>query len=246
MKSAVSLDGLSIRPLNLDELLTDVVRELRKPSGAVYIGFYAALLIQAKRNHQYQAHLRNAHMLYPDGWGATFACRILGGVKTPRLSTTDIWLALVDATTSQDKPIVLVGSKDSSVQAAKEILESRGADVSTTRNGYFASNDERKEVARKLAELPPSLVLVGMGAGVQEDFCELIKSFPRGSNHTYFTVGGLFDHVSEKTRRAPEFLQSIGLEWAWRTAQEPTRLAGRYLTGNSYFLWRVFLNRLGR
>lgn len=52
-------------------------------------------------------------------------------------------------------------------------------------------------------------------------------------------VGGLFDYYSGRIARAPLPLRKAGLEWAWRLAQEPRRLANRYLVGNAVFLARL-------
>jgi len=48
------------------------------------------------------------------------------------------------------------------------------------------------------------------------------------------TSGGLFDFLSGKNRRAPNWMQAAGLEWAHRTFLEPQRLAGRYLMTNPH------------
>lgn len=57
-------------------------------------------------------------------------------------------------------------------------------------------------------------------------------------------VGGLFDYYSGRIPRAPQHLRRLGLEWAWRLAMEPRRLAGRYLLGNLEFLVRLAIRRL--
>ena len=49
-------------------------------------------------------------------------------------------------------------------------------------------------------------------------------------------VGGSFDVVSGKVKRAPVWMQNSGLEWFYRFAQEPKRMWKRYLVGNSKFI----------
>ena len=51
------------------------------------------------------------------------------------------------------------------------------------------------------------------------------------------TSGGLFDFLSGKNRRAPDWMQSAGLEWAYRIYQEPKRLVGRYVRTNPHALF---------
>jgi len=50
-------------------------------------------------------------------------------------------------------------------------------------------------------------------------------------------VGGSFDVITGKVRRAPEFMQKTGFEWLWRLMMEPRKLWKRYLYTNSRFIW---------
>ena len=59
-------------------------------------------------------------------------------------------------------------------------------------------------------------------------------------------VGGTFDVLAGKVRRAPRSLQNAGLEWAFRLAQEPRRLWKRYLVSNSRFVIMLLRARLAR
>ena len=52
-------------------------------------------------------------------------------------------------------------------------------------------------------------------------------------------VGGAVDILGGVRKRAPRWLQRLGLEWAFRLAQDPRRLARRYLVGNTHFTWLV-------
>jgi N-acetylglucosaminyldiphosphoundecaprenol N-acetyl-beta-D-mannosaminyltransferase len=62
-------------------------------------------------------------------------------------------------------------------------------------------------------------------------------------------VGGAIDVMAGETRRAPVWMQKLGLEWFWRLAQEPGRLFRRYATTNARFARLVaseLLRRRGR
>ena len=56
-------------------------------------------------------------------------------------------------------------------------------------------------------------------------------------------VGGSFDVISGEVKRAPLFMQKLGLEWFYRFAQEPRRMWKRYLIGNLKFIIIIFKAR---
>lgn len=58
-------------------------------------------------------------------------------------------------------------------------------------------------------------------------------------------VGGSFDVVAGKTKRAPVWMQKYGLEWFFRILQEPKRMLKRYLVTNFLFIIFVIMKMLG-
>ena len=50
-------------------------------------------------------------------------------------------------------------------------------------------------------------------------------------------VGGTFDVLAGRTKRAPTWMQRIGLEWFYRLGQEPRRMWKRYLVTNTVYAW---------
>jgi N-acetylglucosaminyldiphosphoundecaprenol N-acetyl-beta-D-mannosaminyltransferase len=55
-------------------------------------------------------------------------------------------------------------------------------------------------------------------------------------------VGGAFDYLSGRIRRAPAVFRRMGLEWLWRVVQEPRRIP-RILNATVVFLWTVLRSR---
>ena len=99
------------------------------------------------------------------------------------------------------------------------------------------------EVTRAL----PDLLLVGMGSPKQEQVTRALR--PHLPACWMMGVGISFSLVAGKLRRAPPWMQQAGLEWVWRLAQEPRRLARRYLVDDLPFsielFGRAFLKRVG-
>jgi len=75
------------------------------------------------------------------------------------------------------------------------------------------------------------VVFIGLGAPKQEYLMDALRHTFKGqtlhdvySNLVVMSVGGSFDMLAGKVRRAPKFVQTIGFEWLWRLFLEPWRI----------------------
>jgi N-acetylglucosaminyldiphosphoundecaprenol N-acetyl-beta-D-mannosaminyltransferase len=83
------------------------------------------------------------------------------------------------------------------------------------------------DILRRIARARPDILLVAMGNPKQEKWLAMHRD--RLNVPVCIGVGGSIDFISGATKRAPHWMRSSGMEWAYRLAQEPKRLAGRYL-----------------
>lgn len=89
------------------------------------------------------------------------------------------------------------------------------------------------EVVEALASLEPDLVFVCLGSPKQDVWVSRWRA--KLPPAVYIGAGAAVDFVAGTKRRAPRALQRLGLEWAFRLAQEPRRLARRYLVRGPAF-----------
>lgn len=149
-----------------------------------------------------------------------------------RVSSTD-WLDALSRVNSSGR-LFIFGATASSNEKAVDALRRKLANW--TISGVDGYVDD--EVAVKaITDFNPDLVIVGLGMPRQEHF--LLRNFDHLPAATYATVGGAIDYVGGSNRLAPRWLGSLGLEWLWRLANEPRRLAYRYLIEPLLLLRRV-------
>lgn len=244
----VTIDGVPLDALDRRALLGMYSTHLTSGRDALFVGFYAALLLRAKTDTDYLEDLRAADVVYADGAGAVLALRILGkthGVE--RLATTDIWRDFVTIAADMQRDFAVIASEGDSLATFVAEISALGGNVVSQRHGYFESEVERREAMVAIRESGAGVVFIGMGAGKQERFARALMGIPAGasSGQLLITIGGLADHVANKTMRAPQLVQRLGFEWLWRTIQEPRRLFKRYFAGNAYFLGRVLRQAIG-
>jgi N-acetylglucosaminyldiphosphoundecaprenol N-acetyl-beta-D-mannosaminyltransferase len=115
--------------------------------------------------------------------------------------------------------------------------------VAGSRNGYFPRTDDA-EVAAQVAASGADLLFVGTPSPKKELF--LMENRSRLDVPFAMGVGGTFDVLAGKVRRAPRPLQRVGLEWAYRLVQEPRRMWKRYLISNGRFVLLLLRARLAR
>jgi exopolysaccharide biosynthesis WecB/TagA/CpsF family protein len=98
------------------------------------------------------------------------------------------------------------------------------------RDGYFAREAEPRLI-EEINDKKPDILWLGLGVPAEQMFAVRNRSRLR-SVGLIKTSGGLFDFLSGKNSRAPDWMQAAGFEWAYRVCLEPGRLAGRYATTN--------------
>jgi N-acetylglucosaminyldiphosphoundecaprenol N-acetyl-beta-D-mannosaminyltransferase len=115
------------------------------------------------------------------------------------------------------------------------------------RNGYFRP-EEQEQIVEEIRARRPHFLFVGMPSPFKEVFCERHRH--RLDVPVIMGVGGSFDVLAGQVARAPRWMRSVGMEWAWRLLMEPRKMWKRYLTTNSEFIWvaggEVLARRLGR
>jgi exopolysaccharide biosynthesis WecB/TagA/CpsF family protein len=241
-----ALDILGVRVAALGREDAVAVLDRRFAAGratmVAFLNAHASNL--AARDAAFRAALSDALVLN-DGVGVDIACRTLHGRSFPaNLNGTDFVPYYLRATEHRFR-LALVGGKRRVVEcAAARLVEFAPQHrVVFDHHGFFAPEDE-DEVAAAVREAQADVLLVAQGNPRQEMF--LARQLATTGVRLGFGVGALFDFVAGEAARAPLLLRRARLEWAFRLAREPRRLAGRYLLGNPRFLARIAVQRLER
>jgi len=104
--------------------------------------------------------------------------------------------------------------------------------VAGSRNGYW---DDDAAVVAQVRSAAPDLLFLAIPSPRKEFW--LAEHMPAMGVPFSMGVGGSFDVVAGRVKRAPRWVQRIGCEWVYRLVQEPRRMWKRYLVGNTSFIW---------
>jgi N-acetylglucosaminyldiphosphoundecaprenol N-acetyl-beta-D-mannosaminyltransferase len=192
-----------------------------------------AKLISMREDAELKSAVESCDIVNVDGMGVVWGAKFLGVAVPERVTGIDLFRELLVLSQERGHGVFLLGGTQDvvDVAAAKLQREFPELKIAGKHHGYFWDNEAGmvEEVSRSGAEL----LFVAISSPLKEKFIarwreQLGVKFVMG-------VGGTFDVVAGKVRRAPIWMQRFGLEWFYRVAQEPRRLWKRYLVTNAKF-----------
>lgn len=199
----------------------DMVRGGRQ--GAVF-AINPEKIVMAGDNLQLLGAIKSAALLIPDGIGAVLAAR-LGGIRgVPRVPGADLMPELCNLAAIRGYPIFLLGARpEVTPRAAEALLETYPRlKIAGMQNGYL-SNADRETLPDRINASGAKLLFVALGSPEQELWIH--ENLPRLTTVAVCQgVGGTFDVLAGKVKRAPIAWQRTYLEWLYRLLREPSRI----------------------
>jgi N-acetylglucosaminyldiphosphoundecaprenol N-acetyl-beta-D-mannosaminyltransferase len=184
------------------------------------------------RNRDLGRLASTATMTVADGMPLVWAGRIAGEDIPERVTGCSLLFTLTDAAARDGQSVFILGGAPGVPERAAEALQVRSpglriAGVASPPVGFDASSESLQAVIDSVVLAQPNLVLIGMGFPKQELMIRRLRAVL--PNAWYIGCGAAIPMASGDSRRAPEAMQRLGLEWLHRLVHEPRRLARRYL-----------------
>ena len=242
----LDLLGLPVHPVTMQQALNLVELELTsrrsRPGDRPlrHVALNAAKVVGACDDPRLAKVIRRADLVTADGVGVLALARRLGHRLPERVTGIDLMEGLCARAALRGWPIYLLGGRPGVAEGAAASLgrRYRALRVVGTSHGFYRES-EVEAVADRVAASRARLLFVAMNTPRKEHFGD--RWGERSGVDFVMGVGGAFDVLCGHRRRAPVWVQGIGLEWAWRWAQEPRRLASRYGLGGVRFGRRLLL-----
>jgi len=216
------------------------------------------ILLEAENNHGFREVLNNSALNIPDGIGILWASKYLDATKNSkskpikfakwlgsilavpfhpsyirtvlkeRVTGIDLMENLCKESVKYGYRIFLLGAKEGTAELTKEILEKRynGLNIVGTFSGSPKIEDE-PPILEKINTATPDILFVAYGAPNQELWIarNLAKMPPV---KLAIGIGGAFNFIAGIRKRAPKWMQNLGIEWMYRLIQEPSRIKRIY------------------
>lgn len=225
MRDTITILGVPIDRVTRDEAGTiteNLIKESNKSCKMIFAP-NVEFIMYAQKNEEYFKILKQSSLSTPDSIGVIIGAKLQKKSFKERIPGQSYFRKIIELSNEKGYSIYMLGGKPGIAEVAKENLEKLFPNVNIvgTHHGYFNENEE-KEVIKEINNLQPNVLFVALGAPKQEKWIyehrnELKVDVATGQ-------GGTYDYEAGRIKRAPVFIQKIGMEWFWRLCREPSRI----------------------
>lgn len=218
--------GVTVHKVNLEQATGRAEEFLQSADQHFVVTVNPEIVMLAQKDAAYKTAIsRGASLLVPDGFGLILASLILQKPLFHRVTGVDLTLKICSACERLEKSVYLLGSTHDVLEKTERTLKKLfpKLTIAGTDASIKSTHINDALVIERINIAAPSAIFVALGAPHQEKWIyQNLKKIP--SIRLAMGVGGTFDYISGKVRRAPLILRMLGLEWLFRLFLQPKRL----------------------
>lgn len=239
----ICLWGIKLNPLRKNEIVELIDYHLSNNNYTFHLtGVNVETVTQAQNRPDLQNAINDSDIVNIDNMLVVISLRLLGYQIPERSACPDIFEQLLKLASTKGYSIYFLGAKQEVLQLMISKLVERYINLKIVgwRNGYF-TDEEESSIIENIKGLKPDMLFVALPTPQKELFITKYKD--RLGVRFAFGVGGAFDVMAGKVKRAPLWMRNIGLEGTHRALQNPFNYGARYLKYYLPFL-RLVLKEL--
>jgi N-acetylglucosaminyldiphosphoundecaprenol N-acetyl-beta-D-mannosaminyltransferase len=219
----ISVLGVPVDAVSMEKAL-EKAREIGRGSrGKAVLAVNAEKVIAARKDPLLQETLNKAGLLNPDGIGVVFASRLLYGKRFSRVAGADLCPELCRVASEEGWGVFLFGAREDVNRAAAEELQRRYPDLTIAgRQDGYVKPDDMPAVVERIRESRAVFLFLALGSPRQELW--MAEHLDACGVKLCQGVGGTFDVLAGRVKRAPLIWRKYHLEWLYRLLAEPKRL----------------------
>jgi N-acetylglucosaminyldiphosphoundecaprenol N-acetyl-beta-D-mannosaminyltransferase len=244
----VKVWGLPLVPDTFEQALDRIDRLIAagRPSFFITANLNYAMLCDA--DERLQRLNECAAFILADGMPLVWWSRLGPRALPERVAGSDLIYGMCERAAAKGHRVFLLGAGPGIADAAAENLVKRfpGLKIVGVECPPFRrlTIDEEGEQFERIRAARPDILFVAFGQPKGEFW--IVDNLDRLGVPVCVQVGASLDFVAGRVKRSPRWMQRTGLEWVYRLAQEPRRLAGRYLSNIRFLLKAIFAAKFRR
>lgn len=224
------VDGIAINVPSMDQAVSSIVKTAQRGETFSVCTLNLDHVVQLQNRSDFRAAYRRARFVTADGFPIAFLSR-LAGIPVERTTGADLIAPLCAEAGRRQMPIYLLGSNKLTLHRTARRLVKRYPGLKVVGSyapgkNFDPHSAEADDAIHLLRTSGARLCFLALGAPKQEIFAARCLDEVDGVG--FLCIGAGLDFIANTQARAPSFTQKVGLEWAWRMATNPRRLAPRY------------------
>lgn len=218
--------------LTFEEAVDEIVARARDGRGGFVVTPNVDHVVLAQEDSSLCEAYDRAALSLVDGMPLLWLSKLLGHPLPEKISGSDLVEPLMARAADEGLRVFLLGARDGvGKRAADRLLERHPslciAGIESPPLGFENDIAVRAGVLARVRNASPDLVLVALGCPKQERF--MAACYEALAPAVLLGIGATLDFLAGEVRRAPAWMSRAGIEWLYRLAQEPRRMASRYL-----------------
>lgn len=239
MLTFVKVMGIPFLSTKMNTLVDLLEQRMGQKKKTFLVTANPEIVMQTQKDDGYCKKVESANYVIPDGVGILLGAKIMGTPIPNRLAGFDLMLELFQLSAQKGYKIYLLGAEEDVLEDAVRLSIDKypGIQIVGYRHGFCNVDDPALVEDMKACE--PDMIFVGLGCPKQEDWIDQhLEQFDKG---LFIGVGGSFDVLAGRVKRAPMFWQRLKLEWLYRLIQRPSRW--RRMMAIPHFVLKIIKQR---
>ena len=214
--------GVPVDVVTYESTLERARERIKNRSPLWVVAINPEKIVRSLEDRELHGLLAQSGLAIPDGIGVLWAGWLMGYRLTQRVTGVDLFLRLIEEAAREEWGVYLLGAERGVAEKVARHFSERypGLKILGTHHGYFSAEEE-PGLVEHISSLEPDILFVAMGSPRQERF--IAENLNKLNVPVCMGVGGSFDVISGRVKRAPLWMQKIGLEWSYRLIREPRR-----------------------
>jgi len=215
--------GININEINAGEAQKKIIAWLAGEESGYVVTPNPEIILKARQDEEFFYILNKANLSVADGFGLKIAGWIMGE-KIIRVTGSDLTISLLEEVARKNIKVVVLSWQAglSSAIEIKTALQTKFPDLQCLVIEVDREPALKPDIIQAINNFSPQLLFSALGFPYQEKIIyHNLKKMP--SVKAALGVGGSFDFLTGRAKRAPRSFSFLGLEWLWRLIKQPRR-----------------------
>ena len=230
----------------MQEAVDEVEKMIAADKKTYIVAINVDVVIKIEKDPYLKKIVDSADMVLVDGKPLVWISKLYGRPLKAKISGSDLVPILCQKAAEKKHKIFIIGGKEGIAEQAKRRLEYQFPDIQIVGTyappfGFEENADELSKINKMISETHPDLLIACFGCPKQEKW--IYENIGKYDAKVSICAGATVDFLAGNVKRAPRWMSDHGLEWLFRTIQDPKRLFKRYFIDDTKILKLIWKYR---